>query len=129
MENKSIILCDTNIIIEVYKGNQNIVDLLEKIGQQHLAVSDVTCAELLFGARNKKELQIIKKDLKKLIVFSINETISKQAVSLVELYALSNNLNLPDALIAATAMHYDVSLYTLNKKDFKYIDDVKMFSE
>ena len=129
MENKSIILCDTNIIIEVYKGNQNVIDLLEKIGQQHLAVSDATCAELLFGARNKKELQIIKKDLKKLIVFSINETISKQAVSLVELFSLSNNLNLPDALIAATAMYYNVILYTLNKKDFKYIDDVKLFSE
>jgi len=61
MENKSIILCDTNIIIEVYKGNQNVIDLLEKIGQQHLAVSDVTCAELLFDARNKKNFKSLKK--------------------------------------------------------------------
>jgi tRNA(fMet)-specific endonuclease VapC len=89
MEAEPLILCDTNIIIEVYKENQNIIDFLEKIGQQNLAVSDVTCAELLFGARNKKELQIIKKDLKKLVVFSINEEISKGAVSLIEKFSLS----------------------------------------
>jgi tRNA(fMet)-specific endonuclease VapC len=126
MEAEPLILCDTNIIIEVYKENQNIIEFLEKIGQQNLAVSDVTCAELLFGARNKKELQIIKKDLKKLVVFSINEEISKGAVSLIEKFSLSNNLNLPDALIASTAMHHKVQLYTLNKKDFKYIENVTL---
>lgn len=129
MENKPLILCDTNIIIEVYKENQSIITVLEKIGQQNLAISDVTCAELLYGARNKKELQIIKRDLKKLVVFSINETISKTAVSLVEKFSLSNNLTLPDALIASTALYNGVNLYTLNKKDFRYIEKVELFEE
>lgn len=127
MEAQPLILCDTNIIIEVYKENLSVIAFLEKIGQKNIAVSDVTCAELLFSARNKKELQIIKKDLKKLVVFSINEEISKGAVALIEKFSLSNNLNLPDALIAATAIYYNVNLYTLNKKDFKFIENVTLF--
>jgi len=128
METKNLILCDTNIIIEVYKGNDKVINVLEKIGQNNIAISDVTCAELLYGARNKKELQMIKKDLKKLLVFSINEAISSKAINLIEKFTLSNHLNLPDALIAATATHYDLNLYTLNVKDFKYIEEIHIFS-
>ncbi|MFT6480668.1 MAG: putative nucleic acid-binding protein, partial [Spirosomataceae bacterium] len=36
-------------------------------------------------------------------------------------------LNLPDALIAATAIYEGKLLYTLNKKDFKFIEDVRLF--
>ena len=60
---KSIILCDTNILIEFYKNNQNIIAELEKIGSKNIALSVVTAGELLFGALNKKETQTIKKDI------------------------------------------------------------------
>ena len=128
METKNLILCDTNIIIEVYKGNPKVINVLEKIGQNNIAISDVTCGELLYGARNKKELQMIKKDLKKLMVFSINEEISTQAINLIERFTLSNHRNLPDALIASTAKYYDLNLYTLNVKDFRYIEKLNIFS-
>jgi len=51
-----MILCDTNILIEFYKGNSNIVDELQKIGLAGLAVSVVTSGELYFGAKDKREL-------------------------------------------------------------------------
>jgi tRNA(fMet)-specific endonuclease VapC len=120
-----MILCDTNILIEVYRGNENVVDKLKGIGQENLAISDVTAAELLFGARNKNELKIIKSDINKLIEIPINEEISRMAVHLVEKYSLSHNLSLPDALIASTSIIYDVKLYTLNMKDFKFLKNVK----
>jgi predicted nucleic acid-binding protein len=126
MENQSLILYDTNIIIEIYKGNNSIIEVLEKIGQKNIAISDVTCAELLFGTRNKKELQTIKRDLNNLNVFSINEDISKNAIALIEKFSLSNKLTLPDALIASTSIYYDVELFTLNKKDFKFIENLKL---
>lgn len=72
-----MILCDTNIFIEIYKGNNTIIEIVKGIGQQNLAISDVTCAELLYGARNKTELQAIRKDINCLIVLSINAQISK----------------------------------------------------
>ena len=52
-----MILCDTNILIEIYRANAKIIESVKKIGQENIAVSDVTCAELLFGARNKKSFK------------------------------------------------------------------------
>jgi len=120
-----MILCDTNILIEVYRGNNSIIEKLKGVGQHNLAISDVTSAELLFGARNKTELKIIKSDISKLVELPINEDISRLAVKLVEKYSLSHNLNLPDALIASTSLVYDLKLFTLNLKDFKYLKNLK----
>ncbi len=122
-----MILCDTNILIEIYKGNLGVTEIVKSIGQQNIAVSDVTCAELIFGARNKKELQVIRKDLKKLHILPIEANISTLAVELVEKYALSHKLSLPDSLIAATAIIHDIELYTLNLKDFRLLKSVRLF--
>lgn len=121
-----MILCDTNILIEIYRDNAQIIEAVKQIGQENIAVSDVTCAELLYGARNKKELQAIRKDLNKLTVLPIQSSISNLAVELVEKYALSHKLSLPDALIASTAITHNIELYTLNIKDFRFLKDVKL---
>lgn len=121
-----MILCDTNIFIEVYRGNNHIVNRLIEIGQENIAISDVSSAELLFGARNKIELKILKNDISKLNSLSINTQVSQLAVELVEKHSLSHNLSLPDALIAATSLVYKVELFTLNLKDFKFIKNLKI---
>jgi tRNA(fMet)-specific endonuclease VapC len=54
-----MILIDTNILIEIYKNNASIIDIVKEIGQNNIAISDITCAELFYGARNKRELQVI----------------------------------------------------------------------
>ncbi len=122
-----MILCDTNIFIEIYKGNIDIISAFKKIGQHNMAISYVSCAELLYGARNMKELRAIRKDIDVLTVLPIQTAISTLAVLLVEKYTLSHKLSLPDALIAATALHYNMALYTLNVKDFKFIKEVRLF--
>ncbi|MBX2928486.1 MAG: type II toxin-antitoxin system VapC family toxin [Saprospiraceae bacterium] len=127
MASTSIVLCDTNVVIEFYKNNTAIVAELRKIGQANLAVSFVTAGELIYGAINKRELQQILKDLAHLIDFHANEDICRGAVSLMEKYSLSHKLTLPDALIAATALYYDLPLYTLNLKDFRFIPNLKFY--
>jgi len=122
-----MILCDTNILIEIYKGNNHIIETVKHIGQENVAVSDITCAELLYGARNKVELNVIRKDLNKLIILPVQLNISRLSVELVEKYCLSHKLALPDAFIAATAIYHEIELYTLNIKDFVFITKVKMF--
>lgn len=62
----------------------------------------------------------------KLINIPIDNNISNLAVSLVEKYVLSHNLSIPDALIAATALTHNIKLFTLNIKDFKYIDNIRL---
>ena len=53
-----MILCDTNILIEFYKNNPQIVQELRQIGEKRLAISPVTQAELYFGALNKPDLKL-----------------------------------------------------------------------
>ncbi len=122
-----MILVDTNILIEIYRNNLSIIETVMHIGQDNIVISDITCAELLYGARNKKELQIIAKDLNKLQNISIDNQISKTAVELVAKYALSHKLSIPDALIAATALHNNLKIFTLNVKDFVYIKGIQLF--
>lgn len=98
-----------------------------KIGQDNIATSDISCAELLYRARNKKELKLIREDIDKLVVLPISSTISTYAVKLVEEFSLSHNLNLPDALTASTAIIHNVGLYTFNLKDFRFLKEVELY--
>ncbi len=125
MENR-LVICDTNIFIEFYKNNQQIVENLKKIGIENIAMSSVTAGELIFGAYDKRELKNIRKDIDSLTVLPLNENISKRFIDLMTKYSLTHNLDLPDALIASTAIDYDCELYTLNLKHFRYIDNLKL---
>jgi len=121
-----MLLCDTNIFIEVYRGNNTISAELEKIGNKNIAISDITRGELFYGAKNKAELAMIANDLSKIFILHINTEISKIAVNLVETYCLSHKLDIDDALIAATAIYNNIELFTLNVKDFQFIDALKL---
>ena len=43
-------------------------------------------------------------------------------------YSLSHKLTIPDALIAATALTHNISLYTLNLKDFRFIQGLNIYN-
>jgi len=122
-----MILCDTNILIEFYKNTQRVVQELRHIGQNRLAVSAVTLAELYFGALNKSELQRMKQHLSLLHQLHIDVRISEQFLQLMETYSLSHKLSIPDAMIAATAIVHRLELYTLNRKDFQFISDLRLY--
>ncbi len=48
-------------------------------------------------------------------------------MDLVERYAKSHSLHIPDALIAATAICQKMELLTYNVKDFKFIKDINLY--
>ena len=127
MEKEPLVLCDTNVIIEFYKENAEIIESLKSIGQNAIALSVVISGELLFGALNKRELSRIKKDLSHLMIFDINKQVCDQFIELMTAYSLSHNLTVPDGMIAATSIVHDIPLYTLNKKDFKYIRELQLW--
>jgi len=122
METRQIVLCDTNILIEFYKNNASIIQELQTIGAKNIAINSIILAELIYGAHNKRELNVILKNAKQLTLFPITEQISELTIQLMTQYSLSHNLTLPDALIAATALHHKCPLYTLNKKDFRFLN-------
>jgi len=127
MAKETLVLCDTNIIIEFYRENSSVLKKLRVIGQERIAVSIVTAGELLYGALNKKESKQINQDIAHLHLLHLDPVIGERFIDLINEYTLSHNLSLPDGLIAATALVADIPLYTLNKKDFKYINGIQLY--
>jgi predicted nucleic acid-binding protein len=121
------VLCDTNIFIEVFRNHSDVEKILDDIGLDNILISDVIKAELFFGARDKRELQAIKKHLSNFMSLTTQHEISQMAVDFVEKYCLSHRLRFPDALIAATAIYYHIELFTLNIKDFRFIPNIRLY--
>ena len=124
-----MILCDTDVIIEILKGNKRTINIIESIGLENIAISSVTVMELYFGALNKRELNKIKKHLQALNIVHFDTDISESAIKLIERFSKSHGLQIPDAIIAATAMTSKIKLFTFNLKDFKYIDGLKLIKQ
>ncbi len=129
MGQDKIVLCDTDIIIEFYRNNPGIISELKTIGQQNIAVSTITAGELIYGALNKKELNQIKKDLKNLTVLDIDKKTCDTFLDIMGKYVLSHKLALPDGFIAASAIAHDIELYTLNIKDYRFIDGLRLYKK
>ncbi len=122
----AIVFVDTNIVIE-YLGHHNdqaLVDLVDSF--ETVYVNDIVLMELFQGARNKRELEYIKKRIMKFEVLKMNQEIISLGRDILERYNLSHNTKIMDALIAATVIMYDIDLYTLNAKDFRYIKQVRL---
>ncbi|MCD4745564.1 MAG: type II toxin-antitoxin system VapC family toxin [Bacteroidales bacterium] len=100
---------------------------IKNIGEQSIYISSVTAAELYFGALNKEELDKIRKRINRIIHIPINESITEIFENLMIKYSLIHKIGIPDAIIAATAIHYSIPLYTLNKKDFYFIPDIILY--
>lgn len=122
-----MILCDTNIIVELYKGNSETINALQSLGVRQIAISAVTQAELFYGAINKTELIQIQKQLNLFHILPIDQDISEQFIQLMAQYSLSHKLAIPDALIAATALVHNLHLYTLNTKDFRFVEGLTLY--
>jgi predicted nucleic acid-binding protein len=82
--------------------------------------------ELDIGARNNDEVRLIKKTFADYTIIEIDERISTLARKFIESYAKSHNLQIPDALIAATAIVCKLPLSTMNVRDFDYIPQLKL---
>ena len=124
-----MILCDTDIFIEAFKNNTLATGSLRRIGFQNIALSAITLMELYFGALNKRELVRIKSRLQKLEIINLDHEITVTAINMVERYAKSHGLHIPDALIAATAICRGMQLLTYNVKDFKFVERIRLYSE
>jgi len=122
------IILDTNILIEILKNNQNTLKIVSSL-EQELAISSITTMELFYGARDKKELLKLKKFIKLFSVIDLDKEISQTSTTLIETYAKNHSLSIRDSLIASTCKVHSLILFTYNKKDFRYIDGLKLYPE
>jgi predicted nucleic acid-binding protein len=102
---------------------------LQIIGTANVVVSAISAGEFVFGALNKADLAKIMKGLNAIKIIHVDEAISDKGLELVQRYGLSHTLAVPDAIIAATALVHDLPLYTLNRKDFRFIEGLQLYDE
>jgi predicted nucleic acid-binding protein len=121
-----MILTDTCVLIEYFKNNPDTIKKIREIGKDNIVLNSIIVMELIAGARDKVELNSIKKRLNDFRILEINQSIMDDAGFLLESYYLSHGLKSPDAIIAATARYYDIPLFTFNDKDFKFITSIKL---
>jgi len=70
----------------------------------------------------------MQKKIRQYNVIHFNEDVSKTAIELVNKFKLSHNLQIPDAIIGAMSIAYDLELFTYNTKDFSFIPGIKLYS-
>lgn len=120
-------LVDSNIIIDLSRGSRVAADFInQQLRQNRLFISAITAMEVIVGARHKKDLASLTELLKLFNPIKLNEEITDAGLGLLKTYSLSHSLSIPDALIAATALVFDLPLATANLKHFKVIKHLKV---
>jgi predicted nucleic acid-binding protein len=124
---KSFIVVDTDILIDVSRGVSQATEELEKLEESKtLAISVITKFELMVGCNDKKELKELKEFLEPFEIFHLSEAISSKAVELFDKFRLSHDVKIANMLIASTAITYNIELISKNQKDFKFIDELQL---
>jgi predicted nucleic acid-binding protein len=78
--------------------------------------------ELYYGAVNKAEIKKLEKFVSLFKIEHLKESISIKSTVFIKTYAKSRHLDIPDTLIASTALVLGSRVFTYNVKDFEYID-------
>jgi len=126
MDEKELILCDSNVMIDWINHKQKAVNDLQWI-EGYIALSIITEYEIIAGAKDMAMQRRFEKLLGNYTIISLDHKISLLGISLYKKYKLSHGLDMPDSLIAATAIELDMPLLTYNTKDFRFISGVRLY--
>lgn len=118
------VLIDSCIAIDVLRGHSRAIGLIEGLRSQAFA-SVVTIVELRSGQRGLREAQAIDRFLSGVIVVNVDGDIAEQAGEFMQRFRKSHQLDIADALIAATAVHRGLALQTLKLKHFPMFPHLK----
>ena len=109
-----MILVDTSVIIEFWRRPAE--KLKYVFENNEIVISGITKAELLYGARNKKDFAEIKNALSVFQAVSISESIwSRLGKNLFTLKQRGITVPFQDALIATIAIDEDLELWAYDK--------------
>ncbi len=117
---------DTDVIIWYFRGNERAAAAIKEEGERE--ISTVTLMELLQEARSKQEQKVIGKFLRDLSfsVLPLSENIGHRACIYVEEYCLKGELQIADALIAATAVEHRKILCSGNAKHYRVVSEIEL---
>ena len=127
-------LLDTNIWIEHFHQRSGVTKRIMELSTTQLFVSEITLAELTFGAYNSsnferhiKEPQWLRRYITVLDISDVFNEYAQIRCSLRKTQkSLDKNIGNFDILIGATALHYGLTVVTDNVKHFELMPNVKV---
>jgi len=123
-------LLDSNICIHFFRGKFKIIEKLNEIGIENCAISEITLAELIFGAEKsnnpKKNHKLIEKFISHLTILPIFDAISTYGKEKARLQNEGKLISDFDLFIGCTSIENDLIMVTENVKDFERIDRIKI---
>jgi tRNA(fMet)-specific endonuclease VapC len=123
-------LLDTNICIHYFRGKFGVIDKFRSIGISNCAISEITLAELVFGAENsenpEKNHTIITKFINQLTILPIFDAIHTYGKEKVRLRRIGKMISDFDLLIGCTAVEKELLMVTENVNEFERISNIKV---
>lgn len=121
-------LLDTNICIHFFKGKYNLSEKLEHVGIYNTAISEITLAELVYGAENSmfpdKNLKIIEIFIKHVAILPIFDSIMMYGKEKSRLRKTGTMISDFDLLIGCTAVEKELIMVTENVNEFNRITGI-----
>lgn len=126
-------LVDTDIVIGWLKGRQREVALLRELSQDELAISLITYGEIYEGLYYGRDVQshtaLFGQFLRWVDVLPLNRPIMRRFAQVRGQLRQSGQLiNDSDLLIAATALHHDLTIVTHNLRHFSRIPHLRLYA-
>lgn len=113
-------------MIWLLRGNPKAAHAIDALERR--SVSIATYIELLQGARDKREIRLIKSLLTDLSfrMLPLTESVGHRASIYMEEYGKSVRMSMADALIAATAVEANQALLSGNDRHYKPIKELEI---
>lgn len=121
-----IFLVDSNILIDVLRGDAQAAAFVDFIDQVHISV--VTAAEILVGSRNKAEMEINSELLNRCEIIYPDTRELDLALDTIKNNNPRDGIEFDDALIAASAISQGMTLATRDGRHFKNIERLKIYA-
>lgn len=123
-------LLDTNICIHFFKGKYNLAEKIEKEGINNFAISEITLAELVFGAENsmspEKNHKIVDIFTKQVTILPIFDSIMIYGKEKARLRKSGTMISDFDLLIGCTSVEKDLIMVTENVGEFERITNINI---
>lgn len=123
-------LLDTNICIHFLRGKYGLIEKFEQLGTESFAISEITLAELVFGAENsknpQKNLDLIEVFANQVAILPIFSAIYLYGKEKARLRSIGLQISDFDLLIGCTAVEKDLIMVTENLKEFQRITGIKL---
>lgn len=118
---------DSDVLIDVLRKDPLATATVQALLEQGpVTISVVSRMETIRGCRNREAQQQAERLLKQMELIGLDAQIASEADRLVTHYFLSHHLAVVDALIAATALVYELPLLTRNRRDFAFIPNLHL---